>query len=69
MCLGSDELTPWDVDRDSIVIREIAPWEATYWKVLPRGYEATFDCADTPRTWPPLPMGGEWLRRCWCEWH
>lgn len=58
------------IKAGSIIQDEIAPWQATYWKVLAKGYRATFSChpaddsfypgenlfpLDTLRTWYSVP--------------
>jgi hypothetical protein len=42
-----------ELDAASLVHDVLVPWQATYWKVLPRGHRARFRFRDDPAARPP----------------
>lgn len=54
-----------DLDVSTLVIDEVKPWQATYWKRLPSGWRATFTWhfKDEPR-WPSASQ----LADAWVRW-
>jgi hypothetical protein len=49
--------------EESLVWDEVAPWQATYWKQLPRGHRVRFVCIDARLPDPP----SSWYCR-WYQW-
>ncbi|RPI78200.1 MAG: hypothetical protein EHM41_26000 [Chloroflexi bacterium] len=46
------------IDSSTMVWDELIPWQATYWKTLPRGYQVTFHCqrSEEPSSWDRMPL-------------
>jgi hypothetical protein len=61
------------VVSDTVEITEIADWQATYWKRLPRGFSASFKWSEAPLRHDPmaqLAFGGFCAERdSWYRWH
>jgi hypothetical protein len=54
------------IEAGSIVLSELRPWQATYWKTLPFGLRCTFRSNET-RSRDYL-TGPQRMREAWCEW-
>lgn len=60
------------VDPSTMVWEELTPWQATYWKELPHGYQVTFSCQRSEElwSWDKMPLTYYWVyENRWYRWH
>lgn len=60
----------YDIDETSVTMGVVEPWQATYWKQLPKGYCVSFKCKDKPIA-SGRSVRQEYLELCrrkWCAW-
>ena len=57
--MGGLHYLKFKIDPATAVWEELTPWQATYWKTLPHGYQVSFQCEEPPNllwNWGDIPL-------------